>query len=50
MAIADLAGGRISDYGLIATAGVLAALPPLLIGIVTQRALVAGLTQGSIKG
>ena len=50
VAIADLAGGRISDYGLIATAGVLAALPPLLIGIVTQRALVAGLTQGSIKG
>lgn len=27
VAIADLAGGRVSDYGLIATAGVLAALP-----------------------
>jgi multiple sugar transport system permease protein len=50
VAIADLAGGRISDYGLIATAGVLAALPPVLIGIITQRALVAGLTQGGVKG
>jgi multiple sugar transport system permease protein len=50
VAIADLAGGRISDYGLIATAGVLAALPPVVIGIVMQRALVAGLTQGSVKG
>ena len=50
VAIADLAGGRMSDYGLIATAGVLAALPPVLIGIVTQRALVAGLTQGGVKG
>ena len=50
VAIADLAGGRIADYGLIATAGVLAALPPVVIGIVMQRALVAGLTQGGVKG
>ena len=50
VAIADLAGGRISDYGQIATAGVLALLPPVLIGIVMQRALVAGLTQGGVKG
>lgn len=50
VAIADIAGGRISDYGLIATAGVLAALPPLLIGLVMQRAIVAGLTSGGVKG
>jgi len=50
VAVADLAGGRITDYGLIATAGVLAALPPVLIGVVLQRALVAGLTQGGVKG
>jgi len=50
VAIADLAGGRITDYGQIATAGVLAALPPVVIGIVMQRALVAGLTQGGVKG
>jgi multiple sugar transport system permease protein len=48
--IADLAGGRISDYGLIATAGVLASLPPVLIGLVMQRALVSGLMQGGVKG
>jgi multiple sugar transport system permease protein len=48
--IADLAGGRIADYGLIATAGVLAALPPVLIGLVMQRALISGLTSGGVKG
>jgi multiple sugar transport system permease protein len=50
VAIADLAGGRIADYGLIAAAGVVAALPPVLIGLVMQRALVSGLTQGGVKG
>jgi len=48
--IADLAGGRVADYGLIATAGVLAALPPVLVGLVTQRALISGLTSGGVKG
>jgi len=50
VAIADIAGGRVSDYGMIAAAGVLAALPPLLIGLVMQRAIVSGLTQGGVKG
>lgn len=50
VAIADLAGGRVSDYGLIATAGVMATLPPVLIGLFMQRALVAGLTGGGVKG
>lgn len=50
VAIADLAGGRVSDYGLIATAGVLAALPPVLIGFIMQRALISGLTSGGVKG
>jgi multiple sugar transport system permease protein len=50
VAIADLAGGRVSDYGLIATAGVLAALPPVAIGLVMQRALISGLTSGGVKG
>ena len=50
VAIADLAGGRVSDYGLIATAGVLAALPPVLIGALLQRALISGLTSGGVKG
>ncbi|MET3898081.1 multiple sugar transport system permease protein [Devosia sp. UYZn731] len=50
VAIADLAGGRVSDYGMIATAGVLASLPPVLIGLFLQRAIVAGLTTGGVKG
>jgi len=50
VAIADIAGGKIADYGLIAAAGVLAALPPLLIGMLMQRAIVAGLTGGGVKG
>jgi multiple sugar transport system permease protein len=50
VAIADLAGGRITDYGLISTAGVIAALPPVLIGLVMQRALISGLTAGGVKG
>jgi multiple sugar transport system permease protein len=50
VAIADLAGGRVSDYGLIATAGVLAALPPVIVGLFMQRALISGLTSGGVKG
>ena len=48
--IANLATGRITDYGLLATAGILAAAPPVLIGLLLQRTLVAGLTGGAIKG
>ncbi|WP_128293597.1 carbohydrate ABC transporter permease [Afifella aestuarii] len=50
VAIANLASGRVSDYGLLATAGILTALPPLIIGILLQRALVSGLAQGGVKG
>ena len=50
VAIADIAGGRVSDYGMIATAGVIAALPPVLIGLLMQRALISGLTNGGVKG
>jgi len=50
VAIADLAGGRIADYGLIAAAGIIAALPPVAIGFGLQKALTSGLTTGSVKG
>ena len=50
VAIADIAGGRVSDYGMIAAAGVIAALPPVLIGLLMQRALISGLTNGGVKG
>ena len=50
VAIADIAGGRVSDYGMIAAAGVIAALPPVLLGLLMQRALISGLTSGGVKG
>ncbi len=50
VAIANLATGRITDYGLLAAAGILAAAPPVLIGLFLQRTLVAGLTGGAVKG
>lgn len=50
VAIANLASGRVSDYGLLATAGLLTALPPLVIGVLLQRSLVSGLSQGGVKG
>ena len=50
VAIANLATGRVTDYGLLAAAGILAAAPPVLIGLSLQRTLVAGLTGGAVKG
>ncbi|WP_204352886.1 carbohydrate ABC transporter permease [Salinicola peritrichatus] len=50
VAIANLASGRVSDYGLLSAAGLLTALPPLIIGVLLQRALVSGLAQGGVKG
>ena len=50
VAIADITGGRVTDYGMIAAAGVIAALPPVLIGLLMQRALISGLTNGGVKG
>ncbi|WP_240741694.1 carbohydrate ABC transporter permease [Deinococcus sp. KSM4-11] len=50
VAIADFTAGRATDYGLIMSAGVLAALPPVLIAVALQRGLLAGLTSGGVKG
>jgi multiple sugar transport system permease protein len=48
--IADLAAGRAVDFGLICMAGVITALPPVLLGLLLQRGLLSGLTAGSVKG
>jgi len=48
--IADFAGGRATDFGLIAASGLLTALPPVLIAVLLQRSLVTGLTAGGVKG
>lgn len=50
VAIAEISGGRETNYGAIAAAGVIAALPPVVIGLILQKALISGLTQGGVKG
>jgi multiple sugar transport system permease protein len=49
VAIAEFTGRFTVDFGMIATGGVLAALPPLLIAFVFQRYIVGGLSAGAIK-
>ena len=50
VAIADFASGRTTDYALISAAGLIASLPPVVIAIFLQRALVQGLASGGVKG
>ena len=47
--IANLASGRQSNYNLVAAGGVIASTPPVLIGVLFQRALIRGLVQGGVK-
>ena len=49
VAIAEFTGRFTVDFGMIATGGVLAAVPPLLIAFVFQRYIVGGLSAGAIK-
>lgn len=50
VAINDFIGRYGVDFGRLATGGVIAAIPPLLIAFIFQRYIVAGLTAGSVKG
>ncbi len=50
IALNDFIGRHGIDFGLLATGGVIAALPPVIIALVFQRYIVAGLTSGSVKG
>lgn len=50
VAIADFASGRTTDYALISAAGLLAALPPVVIAVFLQQSLVQGLAAGGVKG
>ncbi len=47
--ISNLASGRQSNYNLIAAGGVLASAPPVIIGMICQKALVKGLVSGGVK-
>jgi multiple sugar transport system permease protein len=50
VAIAEFTGRNAVDFGMIATGGVLASLPPVLIALVFQRYIVGGLAAGALKG
>lgn len=50
VAIADFSAGRVTDYGVIASVGILATLPPALLAIAFQKFIVSGLVAGSVKG
>ncbi|MGA2512410.1 MAG: carbohydrate ABC transporter permease [Candidatus Limnocylindrales bacterium] len=50
VALNDFIGRYGTDFGRLATGGVIAAIPPLIIAFVFQRYIVAGLTAGSVKG
>jgi multiple sugar transport system permease protein len=50
VAIAEFTGRHAIDYGMMATGGVIAAIPPVLLALVFQRYLVSGLTSGAVKG
>jgi multiple sugar transport system permease protein len=50
VALNDFIGRYGVDFGRLATGGVIAAIPPLVIAFVFQRYLVSGLTAGSVKG
>ena len=50
VAIAEFSGRHSIDYGMMATGGVLAALPPVLIALLFQKYIVSGLTSGAVKG
>lgn len=49
VAIAEFSGKNAVDYGMIATGGILASLPPLIIVFLFQKSLVQGMTAGGVK-
>ena len=49
VAIAEFSGKNAVDYGMIATGGILATLPPLIIVALFQKQLVSSMTAGGVK-
>lgn len=50
VAIAEFTGRHAIDYGMMATGGVIAALPAVAIALIFQRYLISGLSSGAVKG
>ncbi len=49
IAIAEFTGRHAIDFGMMATGGVVAAIPPILLALLFQRYLISGLTSGAVK-
>lgn len=49
VAIAEFSGKNTIDYGMIATGGIIASLPPLIITFIFQKYIVQGMTAGGVK-
>ncbi|MFF2445625.1 carbohydrate ABC transporter permease [Neobacillus sp. NPDC058068] len=49
VAISEFSGKNSVDYGMVATGGVLASLPPIIIVFLFQKQLVQGMTGGGVK-
>lgn len=50
VAIADFSGRYDTDFGLVASGGLIASVPPVLLAIAFQRYVVGGLAGGAVKG
>jgi len=50
VAIAEFSGQHMIDYGMMATGGVLASLPPVILAFILQRYIISGLAAGAVKG
>ncbi len=49
VAIAEFIGRFTTDYGLMATAGIIGSIPPLFFASIFQKYMISGITAGSVK-
>lgn len=50
VAIAEFTEKQYVDYGMMATGGVIGALPPVILTLILGRYIIKGLTAGAVKG
>ncbi|MDI9594535.1 MAG: carbohydrate ABC transporter permease [Atribacterota bacterium] len=50
VSIAEFSGRHSIDFGMMATGGILAAIPPVIIALIFQKYIVGGLLSGAVKG
>ena len=50
VAVAEFSGKFSTDFGLVSAGGLLAALPPVIVALIFQRHIAAGLAAGAVKG